>query len=267
MSIRRNLAFALTLLIGVAVATYLAASHAEQPNPPENPVLRAATDACAYPFETATWNRDDAPSTVEYVGDSVLAQVAPLLKTIGEQRCHPIDTWGVPGAAPCDFLPGYGAHTTAVHPRTVVFAFVGNATSPCMLKHIGWARPPAHLTPAQISEIGFWYEVDMRALVRANLTNNIHTLIELPMSMNRGTWHGQMTAQLIARYTRIANSYGGVSVADGTRNALTPGGVYRQAETVDGVTTELRHTDGTHLAAPMGTWLWATAALATALTI
>src|SRR5882757_4976731 len=246
--------FIAALIAGAAVTAWLATSHATQPGPAvENPVLRAASD-CTYPFHDATWDNGEAPTSVNYVGDSLMGQVGPELTLLGQQRCHTSDVWANPGSAPCDFGPDYGSHIQPLAPRNVSFGFVGNATSACMLAHLGWAYIPAHLTADQISLIGYWYEVDLRALVRWNLANNIRTFLILPPEMNRGTWHGQMTDELIARYTRIADSYGGVGVDDGPRTVLTPGGVYRATVTLDGHAVTLRHTDGTHLAAPMGTW-------------
>jgi hypothetical protein len=264
--VRLIAAFLASLLTGTLTVAALIVTHPSAPGPVENPVLRAK-DACTYPYQGATWDQNEAPSTVEYVGDSLTAQVGPVLTTLGGQRCHTIDVWATPGGAPCDFLPGYGAHTAAVAPRWVSIGFVGNATSQCMLDHIGWSRPPAHLTADQVSLIGYWYETDLRAMVRWNLANNIRTLLILPPQMNRGTWHGQMTDELIARYQRVAAAYGGVGVDDGPRDALTPGGVYRQSVSVAGVDVPVRHTDGTHLHAPYGTWLYASAALITPTTL
>jgi hypothetical protein len=198
---------------------------------------------------------------VQYVGDSVLGQAGAVLTALGQQRCHTIRVWAVAGAAPCDVLDGYGAQLANSRPSVVSFAFIGNATSSCMVQRMGWSRPPAHLTPDQVERIGYWYEADLRVLIRWNLAHGLKTLLVLPMQMDSGTWHGQMTDELISRYTRIAHEYRAVDVDDGPRDALTPGGVYRAGITVDGVPVAVRHRDGTHLAAPAGTWTWAAAAL------
>jgi hypothetical protein len=257
------LRFVVAVIVGTLVAVWLVAVH---PRTAEEMNIRPSSSAdCTYAFQGATWDANEATRTVSVVGDSVVGQAGPPMSTMGQQRCHTVDVWALSGGAPCDLLSEYGSHMLAVAPSRVTLAFVGNATSPCMMAHMGWSDTPATLTQAQQDSIAYWYEVDLRAMIRWNLDHNIRTYILLPMQMQQGTWHGQMTTELISRYNHAADSYGGVSVDDSARNELTPGGVYRATVTVNGQARRLRHTDGTHLAAPYGTWSYASAVLGTIL--
>jgi hypothetical protein len=76
------------------------------------------------------------------------------------------------------------------------------------------------------------------------------------------TWHGQLTADLTAAFTRLAARHpGDVQLNTAPREALTPGATYRASVVLHGRPARMRHRDGTHLLAPVGTTLNASALL------
>lgn len=262
-------------LLAAAVAATLAVRPGDT-GPRPGPLWETrSADVCSYPFEGASWDANEAPRHAILIGDSVAGQVSGVVPALAAQRCHTVDVWAVSGAAPCDFLTDYGTRLTGADPAEplrlsrVTLAFVGNATSPCMLDHLKQSgviaddatRPPATLTAEQVASIGYWYEVDMRAMVRWDLAHNMQTVLVLPPEMNRGTWHGQVNDELIRRYTTIGDAYGGTGASALPRDVLG-GNVY--TPTIGGA--PVRATDGTHLASPLGQQLYA-AAVTTASTV
>lgn len=233
------LAGAMLLAAGVA-------SAASSDNPPR------------YPGQGASYDADESAKTVALVGDSIIMQAGPTVKALAEQRGHTLNLWGIPGNAPCDFLPGYGAKMTQVQPSRVVFAFVGNATTDCMVDRLG-ARPPGVLSATDKQRIISLYRGDLTTLIRWNNARSIETVLVLPPPMAPGTWHGQLTQGLTDLYQDFVNG-STVTVTDGVRQILAPDG-YRASIAVDGVNVRIRHIDGTHLTAPLGTTLYATGLL------
>ena len=218
---------------------------------------------CSYDFQGQPWDANETPKTAAFIGDSVLGSAGAIISALTKQRCHVPSIWAISGAAPCDFIGGYDAYLTEHNPGhiwRVSLAFVGNATSACMEASLGWS-PPATLTQAQQNAIVHQYELDIRTLVQANLDHNARTYLILPPKMAAGTWHGQINDELVTMLTQVADAFGGVGIDSGPRDLLTPGGVYRSTIALNGTERRLRHTDGTHLAAPMGTWLYAAGAV------
>jgi hypothetical protein len=218
---------------------------------------------CALP--AASWDQQEPPTSFAVAGDSVLGQAASPLVALAESRCHAVTLAARSGGAPCDLLPGYGGIMAAADPplRRVVLSWVGNVgASPCMVQQMGdrfgtarWGTDPngpATLTAAEVDHAGYLYEIALRAMVRWNLANNISTLLVFPPPMRPGTYHRQMEAELISRYTTIADAYGGVG-ATGIPRALLGGDTWTAS--IGGLT--VRHTDFVHLHAPAGTQLWA----------
>lgn len=201
-------------------------------------------------------------------GDSLLSpQSSGMIVSVAEHRCHTVLTAGRPGGTPCDLLPSYGAVMSAVDPplRRVALSWVGNVgQSPCMLEQMSerfgttrWGDDPNHdgpatLTPAEIDYAGYLYEIAVRAMVRWNLGNNIATVLVLPPPMRAGTYHNQMEAELLTRYTTVADAYGGVWTTSTPRQLL---GGDTWVGTIAGL--PIRHTDYVHLAGPLGIQLWA----------
>lgn len=272
---RQAIRHALTALLLLATVIATLAVRPASAGPRPGPLWESrSADTCSYPFAGGSWDANEPPRHSYLIGDSVVGQVSGVVPVLAAQRCHTINVWALSGAAPCDFLADYGGRLSTSDPAEppaavplsrVVLAFVGNATSPCMIEHLkdsgviaaDATRPPATLTATQIATIGYWYEVDLRAMVRWNLAHNLQTVLVLPPEMNRGTWHGQVNDQLIGRYTTIGNAYGGVWVSAAARTAVG-GDTY--TPTIDGL--QVRHTDGTHLAAPLGQSLYAAAVAA-----
>jgi hypothetical protein len=226
-----------------------------------------AAPACSYEFDRASWDAREPPRTAMLVGDSLVGQVSGLVDDLAAQRCHDVTPWALSGAAPCDLLPSYGDRLAGPGPELtrVTLAFVGNASSPCMLAALGWTargRPPPTLTAAEVSRVGSRYEDDLRAMVRWNLAHDLETVLVLPPAMGPGTWHGQVNDELIARMTAIGGDYGGAVRATGAPRDVLGGDTYRA--TLGGVPIR-KADDGTHLAAPLGQQLYA-AALVTAST-
>lgn len=89
-------------------------------------------------------------------------------------------------------------------------------------------------------------------MVRWNLANNILTIFVLPPPMRPGTYHRQMEAQLLSRYTGIADAFGGVGTTSTPRELL---GGDTWTGSIAG--QQVRNTDYVHLYAPTGTGLWA----------
>jgi len=223
----------------------------------------AVASSGSFPHDTATWDATDAPTRILLAGDSLVGQSGPAAVALGQQRAHTVGQLARSGGAPCDLLPSYGATTTQFAPRQVVFAFVGNATSPCMQAALGWSRPPAVLTSAQVARITAVYRAHLTVLVRWNLARGATTWLAAAPLMARGTWHGQMTASLNAMYADLAADLGGVAYSAAARNLLSPRGVY---EATNAAGLPVRHSDGTHLRAPYGTTQHALGLLAGPLT-
>ncbi|MCW2500048.1 MAG: hypothetical protein JWN87_1724 [Frankiales bacterium] len=202
-----------------------------------------------------------ATRTVLFVGDSVLDQASGPLKALGTQRGNTLDIWAVPGAAACDFLGGYKQRLTTTKPDEVSFSFAGNATSACMQKYLG-GRPPGTLSQAQQDAIARKYYLDLRSLVRTGTAQGVRTWLVLPMQNRAGTWHGQVTDELIVRMQQLDRDYPSARIDSGPRDLLTPGGTFRATLRFGGVDHPLRYKDGTHLRLPYGSTLWAEAALA-----
>lgn len=209
----------------------------------------------------STWDANEPQRRLAIYGDSLVMQTKPLLGALAATRATALDVWELPGGAPCDLLPKYGGRMRAFGTQRVELAFVGNATSACMTSRIG-GRPPGVLSLAKRQQIASAYTADLSALIRWNRNNRVLTYLVLPPAMARGTWHGQLTASLTAAMTRLAaQNPAHVRLNRAPRDTLTPGGVYRQTTVLNGRTVQLRHRDGTHLFAPVGTTLNAQALL------
>jgi len=214
-----------------------------------------------YPGKDASWDANEPQRRLAVYGDSLVMQTRPLLEALAGTRATAVDVWELPGAAPCDLLPAYGARVRAFAAERVELAFVGNATTECMTSRIG-GRPPGNLSPALRTRIVQVYEADLATLVRWNRAAGVRTYLALPPAMAPGTWHGQLTAPLTAALSRLAARYPAeVRLNTAPRDTLTPGGVYRSTMVLNGRQVQLRHRDGTHLFAPVGTTLNAQALL------
>lgn len=188
-------------------------------------------------------------------GDSLVAQTRPVLESLARTRGTAVDVWGLSGGAPCDLLPTYGARVRAYAAERVELAFVGNATSACMTSRIG-GRPPGRLAPALRSRIVQLYEADLDAIVRWNRASGVRTYLVPPPVMAPQTWHGQLTSGLTAAMTRLAARHpADVRLNRAPTDVLTPAGAYRATTVVQGRPVRMRHRDGTHLLAPVGTGL------------
>ncbi len=220
----------------------------------------ASSAVTAYPGQGSSWDANEPSRRVAVFGDSLVQQTKPQLLALAGTRDTALDVWDAPGAAPCDLLPQFDQRVRASGAERVELAFVGNATSACMTSRTG-GRPPARLSPAQRLRIAALYEADLRLMIARNAGNGVLTYLVVPPTMAGGTWHGQLTAALTATYTRLAaTSNGWVRLNAASREALTPVG-YRSAVTLNGTSVRLRHRDGTHLFAPVGTTLNAQALL------
>ena len=226
------------------------------------PTLTApAPTRSPYYGRDASWDANEPQRRLAIYGDSLVMQTKPLLGALAGTRSTALDVWELPGAAPCDLMPQYGGRTKAFRTQRVEFAFVGNATTACMTSRIG-GRPPGVLSLAKRQQIADIYAADLMALIRWNRNAGVLTYLVLPPAMARGTWHGQMTASLTTAYTRLAaQNPAHVRLNRAPRDTLTPGGVYRPTTVLNGRTVQLRHRDGTHLFAPVGTTLNAQALL------
>ncbi len=222
-------------------------------DPWDDPVTRAGAAASApYPGAVAPVGPEQR---LAVLGDSLVTQTRPQLRALAALRTTPLDVWDWSGGAPCDFLPGYGARVKAFGAQRVELAFVGNATTECMTSRIG-GRPPGRLSPELRTTIARLYEGDLDAIVRWNRSAGIRTYLVPPPVMARQTWHGQLTADLTAVVTRLAARYGDdVRLNPAPRETLTPGDAYRTTTVLHGRPVRMRHRDGTHLLAPVGTSL------------
>lgn len=194
-------------------------------------------------------------------GDSLVTQTRPQLRALAAARGTALDVWDWSGGAPCDLLPTYGTRVKAFAAERVELAFVGNATTECMTSRIG-GRPPGRLSPELRTRIAQLYEADLEAIVRWNRTAGIRTYLVPPPVMAPQTWHGQLTGDLTAALTRLAARHpADVRLNSAPREALTPGATYRSTVLLQGRPARVRHRDGTHLLAPLGTSLNAQALL------
>ena len=104
------------------------------------------------------------------------------------------------------------------------------------------------------AQIGQLYEPDLEAIVRWNRSAGVRTVLALPPVMAPQTWHGQLTDGLTAAMTRLAARHpADVRLNAAPRDTLTPGATYRSTVVLDGRPARMRHRDGTHLLAPVGT--------------
>lgn len=228
---------------------------------PPPPAAAPAPTRSPYYGKDASWDANEPQHRLAVYGDSLVMQTRPLLAALAATRATALDVWELPGAAPCDLLPQYGARTKASGAQRVQLAFVGNATTACMTSRIG-GRPPGVLTQAKRAQIAGVYATDLSALIRWNRASGVLTYLALPPVMADRTWHGQMTGPLTSVLTRLAAQHpGAVRLNTAPRDTLTPGGVYRATTVLNGRPVQLRHRDGTHLFAPVGTTLNAQALL------
>jgi hypothetical protein len=233
--------------------------------PWNDPLTRAAAAPAPvrspYPGKDASWDANEPQRRLAVYGDSLVMQTKPLLEALAGTRATAVDVWELSGAAPCDLLPTYGARVKAFAAERVELAFVGNATTGCMTSRIG-GRPPGNLSPALRTRIVQVYETDLEAIVRWNRSAGVRTYLALPPVMAAQTWHGQLTAPLTAALHRLAARHpADVRLNTAPRDILTPGGTYRSTMVLNGRPVQLRHRDGTHLFAPVGTTLNAQALL------
>jgi hypothetical protein len=244
-------------LVGALVALPAAPALAD---PWDAPAGRAAEAAVA-PYPGPTAPAGGPQRRVAVYGDSLVGQTRPLLQALARTRGTAVDVWGLSGGAPCDLLPTYGARVRAFAADHVELSFVGNATTACMTSRLG-GRPPGRLSPALRARIVQLYERDLDAIVRWNRASGVRTSLALPPVMASRTWHGQLTEGLTAALTRLAARHpADVRLNAAPRDVLTPGGAYRATTDLGGRPVRMRHRDGTHLLAPVGTSLNAQALL------
>lgn len=211
------------------------------------------SSAFAFPFDTATWDSAESPNRkIMIVGDSLVAQSGGAATALGEQREHSVKAWGISGGAACDFTPVYGGEATAFGiPDAVAFAFVGNASSDCMVAELGWTSDCC-LTTAEVAQVVAVYRKHLLTMINWNKAMGVESWLIASPIMANGTYHGQMTSQLNTMLSDLATTTGTRFTA-ASRSLLSPGGVY--TDTVGGL--PVRHPDGTHLRAPYGTGLHA----------
>ena len=252
-----------TRLLPWLVAPLLAALPAVPAgaDPWDDPADRADVAAVApYPGEVPRGTAGPQPRVAVY-GDSLVGQTRSVLASLARSRATAVDVWGLSGGAPCDLLPTYGERVTAFRADHVQLSFVGNATTECMTSRIG-GRPPGRLSPELKARIAGLYEADLEAIVRWNSTAGVRTSLALPPVMAAQTWHGQLTDGLTTALTRLAARHpADVRLNTAPRDVLTPGATYRSTVELHGRPARMRHRDGTHLLAPVGTSLNAQALL------
>ena len=218
--------------------------------------------ALAFPNDGASWDATESPNRrMMILGDSLVVQAGPTALALAAQREHVLDVRPINGGAPCDLTPVYGGWATAFRPQAVAFAFVGNATSACMMAETGISPVPARLTATQVTAITAAYRRHLLTLIRWNQARGIESWLIAPPIMAAGTWHGQLNASLNTMYRDLATAAGARYSSSG-RSLLSPAGVF--AYSVAGL--PVRHTDGTHLRAPYGTTLFATGLLSGVMT-
>ena len=217
---------------------------------------RARAAAMApYPGEVAPVGAAVPTRRLAVYGDSLVTQTKPQLRALAASRGVAVDVWDWSGGAPCDLLPTYGARVKAFAAEHVQLAFVGNATTACMTSRIG-GRPPGRLSPELQTQIGQLYARDLDAIVRWNRLAGVRTSLVPPPLMAPQTWHGQLTDELTAAVIRLAARHpADVRLNAAPRDTLTPGSAYRSTLVLDGRPARMRHRDGTHLLAPVGTSL------------
>jgi hypothetical protein len=278
---RRVLAVA-AAVVAVLWLGFGMARHRDDSRTVPNPVApsaggSAAPAAAVHPTKPrwfgdgASWDQSE-PGRVELVvGDSLAGQMSEQLTALARQRAQHWKVWAVSGAAPCDVLGSYAATVSALHPRPsrVAFAFVGNVgnrhagAADCMVSRLwpGRTRSPAVLTAADQARIAAVYRQDLAVAIRWNRAHGIETVLVEPPAMRPQTYFAQVNDDLVRAYSALAAG-AGVRTTGLVRETLTPGGRWRQAIITPDGRYALRHTDGTHLAAPYGTQLYATALLA-----
>lgn len=221
---------------------------------------RAAAAASA-PGEAPPADVSGSSRRVAVYGDSLVTQTRAQLRALAATRGTALDVWDWSGGAPCDLLPTYRERVLAFEAERVQLAFVGNATTECMTSRIG-GRPPPRLSAALRARIAQLYEADLEVVVGWNRSAGVRTYLVPPPVMAPQTWHGQLTADLTAAMTRLAARHpADVRLNTAPREALTPGSVYRASTVLHGRPVRMRHPDGTHLLAPVGTTLNAAALL------
>ena len=229
-------------------------------DPWDDPAGRAVAAALA-PYSGTVPPAGGPQRRVAVYGDSLVTQTRPQLRALAATRGTAVDVWDWSGGAPCDLLPTYGARVKAFAAERVELAFVGNATTPCMTSRIG-GRPPGRLSPELRTRIVQLYEGDLDAIVRWNRSAGVRTHLVPPPVMAPQTWHGQLTTGLTAAMARLAARHpADVRLNTAPHDVLTPGGAYRGTVVLDGRPVRMRHRDGTHLLAPVGTSLNAQALL------
>lgn len=225
----------------------------------------------------ASWDQSEVSRTELVIGDSLAGQFSGPLTALAAQRAQHWEVWAISGSAPCDALPTYGDHILAMSPlpSRIGIAYVGNVgnmhngVDDCMVSRLwpGMDRSPATLSTADRARIANLYRGDIAQMIQWNLAHNMQTILIDPPVMQSGTYFHQVNANLVDSYDTLAAQYGGVGSTHLVRDTVSPGEAFRQSLTEpDGNVFAVRATDGTHLAAPYGTQLYAAAAFA-ALTV
>lgn len=214
----------------------------------------AIAAAGRYDGDGASWDQHSATQRIVVLGDSLVGQSRPMLKSFAATRADEITIAFVNGGAPCDLLPDYAKRIVAARATRIELAFVGNATTPCMTKAIGH-RTGAQLSTADREKVARIYNRDIATMIHWNKAHHIITWLALPPAMRPGTYHAQLNEALVSLYKGMAQRDPANVRSNGmSRDLLTPGGRFRVTETLDGKRVYLRKSDGTHLIAPAGTY-------------
>lgn len=254
---------------GIALAASVACSVAATATPRALSTL----DPPRWFGDGQPWDQSETGRTELIVGDSLSGQFGGPLTALAAQRAQHWEVWGTSGAAPCDILPDYGTHVLAMDPlpSRIALEFVGNVgnthhgVDDCMVSRLwpGMDRSPATLSTADRARITSLYRGDLTTIINFNLAHNMQTVLIDPPVMQPGTYFNQVNANLVAMYDSLSTQFGGVGSTHLIRDTITPNDTWRQSvTTADGNTFQVRYTDGTHLAAPYGTQLYAAAAFA-----
>lgn len=222
-------------------------------------VLCVSGSAAAFPNDSEAWDATEPHNRrIMVIGDSLIKQSAGAIEALATQREHAVNVQFASGTAPCDWTARYGGLAAPFAPDAVAFAFIGNATTDCMTRELGW-RVDCCLTTGEVAAVVVVYRKHLTAVIRWNTARGIESWLTASPVMGAGTFHGQITGQLNAMLADLAADEGPlVHYSTTAQQLLAPTGAY--TGTIAGL--PVRHPDKTHLRAPYGTTLHATGVLA-----
>jgi len=152
-----------------------------------------------------------APKTVLMYGDSILFESTPVIThAFAGKAAWNVRIRGLPGSAPCDWLPQLTSDLRHLHPDIVVLETMGNDLTACITR-----ASPTRGSPAYFRK----YTADIRTYFAGAKKAGAHVLFVQPLPVVK-----ERFTKILGRLTNIAKAeaaeFGNVTISGATRRAL-----------------------------------------------